>query len=51
MATMLLAQLTDTHVLDPSSDEERWVDNNQRLAEAVAAPRVPRVAVGCQPWA
>jgi 3',5'-cyclic AMP phosphodiesterase CpdA len=37
MVAMLLAQLTDTHVLDPSSDEERWVDNNRRLAEAVAA--------------
>lgn len=32
---MLLAQLTDTHVLNPASDEERWVDNNGRLAEAV----------------
>lgn len=34
---MLLAQLTDTHVLDPSSDEERWVDNNARLVEAVSS--------------
>ncbi len=34
---MLLAQLTDTHVLDPESDEERWVDNNARLALAISA--------------
>jgi 3',5'-cyclic AMP phosphodiesterase CpdA len=34
---MLLAQVSDTHVLDPASDEERWVDNNGRLAEAVRA--------------
>lgn len=33
----LLAQLTDTHVLDPLSDETRYVDNNGRLAEAVMA--------------
>lgn len=33
---MLLAQLTDTHVLDPASDTERFVDNNERLAMAVA---------------
>lgn len=35
--TLLLAQLTDTHVLSPTSDEERWVDNNGRLAMAVAS--------------
>ncbi len=34
---MLLAQLTDTHVLRADSDEERWVDNNGRLAMAVAS--------------
>jgi Icc protein len=32
---MLLAQLTDTHVLDPASDEPRYVDNNARLTLAV----------------
>ena len=34
---MLLAQLTDTHILDPNFDGERYVDNNDRLATAVAA--------------
>lgn len=34
---MLLAQLTDTHVIDPASTEERYVDNNDRLVKAVAA--------------
>ncbi len=34
---MLLAQLTDTHILDPASTSERFVDNNDRLAKAVAA--------------
>lgn len=33
---MLLAQLTDTHILDPEADVERYVDNNERLAMAVA---------------
>lgn len=33
----ILAQLTDTHVLDPRSDEPKYVDNNGRLAEAVVA--------------
>ncbi|MCP3989593.1 MAG: phosphodiesterase [Actinomycetia bacterium] len=32
---MLLAQLTDTHILDPDGDDERFVDNNQRLVQAV----------------
>ncbi len=32
----LIAQLTDTHVVDPASDEHLFVDNNGRLAEAVA---------------
>ncbi len=41
---MLLAQLTDTHVLDPASTEERWVDNNGRLTLAVDSinAEVPR---------
>ncbi len=34
---MLIAQLTDTHVVDPTFDEELFVDNNARLAAAVAA--------------
>lgn len=34
---MLLAQLTDTHVIGPSNDEVLFVDNNGRLAEAVAS--------------
>ncbi|MDH3681878.1 MAG: phosphodiesterase [Acidimicrobiia bacterium] len=34
---MILAQLTDTHVLNPESTEERWVDNNGRLEAAVAS--------------
>ena len=33
--SVLIAQISDTHVLDPTSDEERWVDNNRRLAQAV----------------
>lgn len=32
---MLLAQLTDTHILDPDAPVERYVDNNDRLARAV----------------
>lgn len=32
---MLLAQLTDTHIVDPSGENELLVDNNQRLAMAV----------------
>jgi 3',5'-cyclic-AMP phosphodiesterase len=39
---MLLAQLTDTHVLDPDSGEERWVDNNARLAMAVESINAER---------
>ncbi|MEM7338371.1 MAG: phosphodiesterase [Actinomycetota bacterium] len=31
-----LAQITDTHVLDPARDDVAFVDNNARLAEAVA---------------
>jgi 3',5'-cyclic AMP phosphodiesterase CpdA len=34
---LLLAQLTDTHVVEPDTEEELWVDNNGRLAEAVAS--------------
>jgi 3',5'-cyclic AMP phosphodiesterase CpdA len=41
---MLLAQLTDTHVLDPDSDEERWVDNNARLRMAVDSINAERPA-------
>ena len=34
---MLLAQLTDTHIVDPAaSTDELLVDNNERLALAVA---------------
>ena len=34
---MLIAQLTDTHVVDPDTDEELYVDNNGRVAAAVAS--------------
>lgn len=34
---MLLAQLTDTHILAPDTDTEHWVDNNGRLAMAVSS--------------
>ena len=34
---MLIAQLTDTHVVDPNSDEAMYVDNNGRVAEAIAS--------------
>ncbi len=33
---VLIAQLTDTHVVHPETDEELFVDNNGRLAQAVA---------------
>lgn len=33
---MLLAQLTDTHIVDPDGGSEAVVDNNGRLAQAVA---------------
>lgn len=39
---MLLAQLTDTHVLDPTSGEVRFVDNNGRLALAVGSLNAER---------
>ena len=48
---MLIAQLTDTHVLDPDAEgnvpEEVYVDNNGRLAAAVASlnAEVPAMAV------
>lgn len=35
-APILLAQLTDLHVVEPESDGEVWVDNAARLREAVA---------------
>ncbi len=34
---MLIAQLTDTHILEVDTDEEHYVDNNGRLAQAVAS--------------
>lgn len=34
---MLIAQLTDTHVLEAHTTEEHYVDNNGRLAQAVAS--------------
>lgn len=34
---LLIAQLTDTHVVEPASEEELWVDNTGRLREAVAS--------------
>lgn len=34
---MLIAQVTDTHIVDPAIENEQYVDNNQRLADAVAA--------------
>ena len=34
---MLLAQLTDTHVINPSGGTKTWLDNNGRLSQAVAA--------------
>ena len=34
---LLLAQLTDTHVFDPDNSSDFFVDNNARLAAAVAA--------------
>ena len=35
MHPLLIAQLTDLHVVAPGTDEELFVDNNQRLANAV----------------
>ena len=32
---MLIAQLTDTHVVGPNTDEELYVDNNGRVVEAI----------------
>jgi len=34
---VLIGQLTDLHVVDPDGDTELYVDNNGRLAEAVAS--------------
>ncbi|MFV0525497.1 MAG: phosphodiesterase [Acidimicrobiales bacterium] len=39
---LLVAQITDTHVLEPWSTEEQLVDNNARLAVAVAAINAER---------
>ena len=35
MSPLLIAQLTDPHVVVPGTDEELFVDNNERLAGAV----------------
>jgi 3',5'-cyclic AMP phosphodiesterase CpdA len=35
-APILLAQLTDMHIVEPGGDDELWVDNAARLREAVA---------------
>ena len=35
MPPLLIAQLTDSHVVIPGTDEELFVDNNERLASAV----------------
>ena len=35
MHQLLIAQLTDSHVVAPGTDEELFVDNNERLANAV----------------
>lgn len=35
MSQLLIAQLTDSHVVVPGTDEELFVDNNERLASAV----------------
>ena len=42
---MLIGQLTDTHVVDPSGDTELYVDNNARLVEAIAAINAETVAL------
>lgn len=33
---MLIGQITDTHVVEPDTDEELYVDNNGRLTAAIA---------------
>ncbi len=47
--TVLIAQLTDTHVVDPDADgrvpDEVYVDNNHRLASAVASLNAERPAI------
>ncbi|MDX2378235.1 MAG: metallophosphoesterase [Acidimicrobiia bacterium] len=35
--TALIAQLTDTHVVEPGCTEELWVDNTARVREAVVS--------------
>jgi len=42
---LLLARLTDTHVVEPDTDEELWVDNNGRLGEAVTSINAESPAV------
>ncbi len=39
---MLLGQITDTHVIDPDADYERYVDNNALLSRAIAAANEER---------
>jgi Icc protein len=48
MSPLFIAQLTDSHVVVPGTDEELFVDNNERLASAVnmvisESPRVNAV--------
>jgi 3',5'-cyclic AMP phosphodiesterase CpdA len=48
MSPLFIAQLTDPHVVVPGTDEELFVDNNERLASAVnkvnsESPRVSAV--------
>ena len=47
--TVLIAQLTDTHVVDPDADghvpDEVYVDNNHRLASAVASLNAERPTI------
>ena len=48
MSPLFIAQLTDSHVVVPGTDEELFVDNNERLASAVnmvisESPRVSAV--------
>lgn len=44
-APTLLAQLTDTHVVEPDTDEVLYVDNNERVAAAVASIKAEAPAV------
>lgn len=44
-APVLLVQLTDMHVVEPEGEDERWVDNEARLREAVDAINAESPAV------